>query len=453
MSDWHPARLTERLDPDRQAGEPMGCRAAERAERILARLAPGDEWALDAPAQIPAVWGEGDDVLWSEGEPLMIAAPPGVGKTSLAQQLALHRAGLRTGRLLGLPVRAGQGRVLYVAADRPAQAARSLKRMVTAHDRPGLRERLIVWRGPLDFTLADPDNANRLASLAGDCEATTIVLDSLGNLAVGLADDAVGAAVNAALQECVAEGLEVLALHHNRKATDGNRRPRALDDIYGSRWITAGAGSVIALWAQDAGAAIVELAHVKQPAGEVGPLTLLHDHLAGKTRVIDQVTVLDALTAAGQDGATVRDVAAATEQAGEPDRAQLQKARRRLRALVDEGRAELLDGTDPPRYRRTLPEGRVPRVPSRVPPQRTGHAGHEPPGNTRHAQGTRATSPGMAPAPPFKGGRAPQRAPDRALSSDDSPALPDAAEPLPLATPEQEAAIARAQSLDAQPGR
>lgn len=422
MTDWHPPRLAERLDPARQAGSPAG--AAEDAARTLARLAPGDEWALDAPAQVPAVWGEGDDVLWSEGEPLLIAAPPGLGKTTLAQQLALHRAGIRTGTLLGLPVRAGQGRVLYVAADRPAQAARSLKRMVTAHDRAGLRERLIVWRGPLDFTLADPDNANRLAGLAADCDATTIVLDSLGNLAVGLADDAVGAAVNAALQVCVAAGLEVLALHHNRKATDGNRRPRALDDIYGSRWITAGAGSVIALWAEDAGAAVVDLEHLKQPAGEVGPLTVVHDHLAGRSKVRGQVTVLDALNASGTGGLQVREVAAATEHASLPTAGQVEKARRRLHKLANQGRAEVIPGTDPPVWRRTFPdpprEARDPSVTPSVTPSRNAHAAHETPETlvTDPSRGSRTH--GESPLLPLKGERDPDR--DPSLDASQEPA-------------------------------
>ena len=41
---------------------------------------------------------------------------------------------------------------------------------------------------------------------------------------------------------------EIIELHHDRKAQQGNEgRERSISDVYGSRWITAGAGSVILL--------------------------------------------------------------------------------------------------------------------------------------------------------------------------------------------------------------
>ncbi|MGE5747331.1 MAG: hypothetical protein ACM33U_08720 [Solirubrobacterales bacterium] len=42
----------------------------------------------------------------------MLVGPIGVGKTSLGEWLALHRAGIRQGELLGMPVEVGLGRVL-----------------------------------------------------------------------------------------------------------------------------------------------------------------------------------------------------------------------------------------------------------------------------------------------------------------------------------------------------
>ena len=42
------------------------------------------------------MWGDGERVLWPEGEGVMITGHQGVGKTTIGQQLVLHRVGLRT---------------------------------------------------------------------------------------------------------------------------------------------------------------------------------------------------------------------------------------------------------------------------------------------------------------------------------------------------------------------
>jgi hypothetical protein len=58
------------------------------------------------------------------GEALIIAAPQGLGKATLAEQLALGWiASPATPSLLGFPITSGM-RVLYVAMDRARQAAR-----------------------------------------------------------------------------------------------------------------------------------------------------------------------------------------------------------------------------------------------------------------------------------------------------------------------------------------
>jgi hypothetical protein len=92
---------------------------------------PGGNFILDADPEPKALWGSSAKVLLSDGEALTIAGPQGVGKTTVAQQLALGRMGFEEyDRLFGFPIVPGQGRVLYLAMDRPKQAARSFRRMV-----------------------------------------------------------------------------------------------------------------------------------------------------------------------------------------------------------------------------------------------------------------------------------------------------------------------------------
>jgi hypothetical protein len=113
----------------------------EREERAY-QFTPGGSFILDTDPTPQPLWGDGDQVLWADGESLVIDGPQGVGKTTLAQQLALGRAGFDVHtKLLGFPIIPGQRRVLYLAMDRPKQAARSFRRMVGEAWRAELDER------------------------------------------------------------------------------------------------------------------------------------------------------------------------------------------------------------------------------------------------------------------------------------------------------------------------
>lgn len=325
--------LVTTLPAARRVVEPDRSRAVDGATF----LEGGDE-------TVPAVWGKDGEVLWSEGEPLMIVGPDGVGKTSLAQQLTLGRLGLRSD-LLGSPIANRERRVLYIAADRPKQAARSLRRMVDDDDLETLRRQLVVWKGPLPFDLAGKgDDRAALADLATELRATDVVIDSLKDVALDLSTDETGSRVSVAIQEVIARGIEVCVLHHQRKAQQGAGKPNKLADVYGSRWLIAGMGSVVVLWG-DAGDSLVEFRHLKQPAEEVGPFNLLHDHVHGRTTVYDS-TDLEQLLASAPYGLIVADAARLLFASDPPAAKEIEKARRKLESLVGRKRAERRDDPD-----------------------------------------------------------------------------------------------------------
>jgi hypothetical protein len=300
--------------------------------------------------------------------------------------------------------------VLYLAVDRPAQIARSMRRMFAERNRRDLENRIAVWRGQLRLNLvAQPFE---LAKWAKTVNAGTVVIDSLSDLATPLSSDEVGAAVKTALTALTEEGIEVAALHHQRKSNSENRKPTRLDDVYGSRWITAGAGSVVLLWGEP-GDPVVELSHLKQPADEVGPLELVHDHDAGRTTVLTRPDFQEVVCRATRGGITVRE--AAIEVYGpNPTKAQEVKARRRLQRLVDGGEAVAVGaGTpdDATRYRPAAKEHGRGRVLGRSAPRSTGaeaeQGGTNPDEHSERRRNTPGTAALQAASLPLKGGGGP----------------------------------------------
>ena len=137
-----------------------------------------------------------------------------------------------------------------------------------------------------------------------------------------------------ARQEMIASGMEPVELHHQRKEQRGNAagKPKKLADVYGSRWITAGAGSVVLLWGEP-GDPIVEFVHLKQPAGEVGPFKVMHDQHSGSITLHDRVNLLE-LVRMSPRGLTAQEAARQLYETSVPSAAEVEKARRALKDLV-----------------------------------------------------------------------------------------------------------------------
>lgn len=297
-----------------------------------------------------ALWGLDEQILWASGEGFMIAGPQGVGKSTVAQQLFLSRLGIGEPELFGFPIAPDHRPVLYLAMDRPAQIRRSLARMVDLSDESVaqvLQNNLVVWTGPVPFDAAEsPKEFAAWVKLRGR-EPGLVVVDSLKDLATGLATDEVGSGLNEAMQRVLADGTEVVLLHHLRKANAQNPRPDKLDDIYGNAWLTAGLGSIILLWGQP-GAKTVELRHLKQPQEAVGPLAVSHSHQAGQSVAADPIERLKELARnAGQDGFTHDEAIQALYSAerGDPTFASAKaKARRKLDQLKESGHLTYVPG-------------------------------------------------------------------------------------------------------------
>lgn len=296
-------------------------------------LVEGGGFVLDVPSTPPAVWGDGESVGWAEGESMMIVGPPGVGKTTLVVQLVAGRLGIGKD-VLGLPVRPGARRVLYLAMDRPPQIARAMGRLFGEEHRELLAERLAVWKGPPPADFAR--NTELLAEMCRQADADTVVVDSLKDGVLKCSDDEAGSGYNRARQRTLVDGVQVVELHHQRKANGDNKKPSKLDDVYGSVWLTAGAGSVVVLWGQ-AGDPVVELTHLKQPMEPLGPWQIRHDHDAGTSTIYHQADLLQVTLLQGSAGLTPQVAARALFSTDKPTPSEVEKARRRLDRYVSDG--------------------------------------------------------------------------------------------------------------------
>jgi hypothetical protein len=94
--------VSEFVDRRSRAGERLSYSVADGDVRTYRdRSRDGASFLVDLPAGVPAVWGHSDDVLWAEGEPAMLYGGSGVGKSTLAQQVALARLELARPRCWG----------------------------------------------------------------------------------------------------------------------------------------------------------------------------------------------------------------------------------------------------------------------------------------------------------------------------------------------------------------
>jgi hypothetical protein len=296
-----------------------------------ARLVDGKSWLMSGGDAVEALWGDETYVLAPRLQPTMLAGISGVGKTTLTHRLSLGALGVAGfEELLGLAVTPTAGNVLLLASDRPDQARLSMRRMVTTSAAwSTVEERLVVWPGPPPADLAKEPTL--LVEMAREAKATLVVPDSLKDMAMKLSDDATGSAVNHAFQLVTADGRDLIIPHHVRKiGRQDVEKSITIDDLYGSAWLFNGCGSVLYL---ERGAVDVELRQLKTPNGRehVVRFTLGLDGTVDQAAEGDPVLAL--VAAAGTAGISTSHVARCAFGKDKPAGTEVERVRRRLKAL------------------------------------------------------------------------------------------------------------------------
>ena len=237
--------------------------AVSEPPRELTRAVDGATFVDGVPDHVPALWGDSNEVLWAQGEPLMLVGPRASARRrscssspSPASASAPSYSASRSRRT---------GRVLYVAADRPTQAASSLRRMVDADDHEhSFATGSSSGKGRSRSTLADAQRGLvELADELGDVATSSI--DSLKDVAArpreGRDREPRQHRLPGARRVRTASSL---VIHHQRKEQKGGAKPQAARRRLRITLAHRRHGLRLLLWGEP-GDLVVELRHLKQP--------------------------------------------------------------------------------------------------------------------------------------------------------------------------------------------
>jgi len=189
--------------------------------------------------------------------------------------------GLAPADILGWPVEPipTDQTILYIAADRPKQAMRSLRRMIPTTAKNLVRERLIFEHTRQLYA----DQPHNILEACQQANAKVVVIDSTKDVAVGpLKDEATAKSFMDNIQACIANDIEVIYMHHPRKApNETGKREIDIDDVYGSTWLTAGAGSVLLVNGKP-GSGLLRVEQLKAPSQFIQPFDVSVNYDTGE---------------------------------------------------------------------------------------------------------------------------------------------------------------------------
>jgi replicative DNA helicase len=253
---------------------------------------PAGDWALEERLNARKIMGRGDEILWADEEPFYIVGDTGHGKSTFGQNIIRCSIGLIP-NVIGMDVKKFD-RILYIAADRPAQTRASIARMVDYMSLECWNSHVLVHEGPIGFWMDQkPEMLLEFAAMPrdhwGGKTAQVLVIDSLKDLATSLNGDEEGTKYNMGVQMLCREGIQVLGTHHPRKQSAMQKKQKeewepTLDDIYGSKFLPAGAGSVLFLHRKSTGS--TGLYHLKSPMGEMTFSDIRFEGRTGMAQVV-----------------------------------------------------------------------------------------------------------------------------------------------------------------------
>lgn len=145
------------------------------------------------------------------------------------------------------------------------QIAKSL----TPEEIAQLQDNFIVVPIGESIALEKPEGLKFLESILDEVRPTGIIFDSIAKLSVDELNEKTARLLNDKFSYLRSKyNAFMWFIHHNRKASDGNKKPTELSDVYGNQYLTTDMSAVIILWPHPSG---VEVIHVKERYAEKKP--------------------------------------------------------------------------------------------------------------------------------------------------------------------------------------
>lgn len=202
---------------------------------------------IKAEINLDVVWGNSETCLLYQGGSGLVAGAPGVGKTQFGLGLSLSVC-------LGMSFLNGEisksRRVGYFSME---MGFPSWKKLITRRISKLPSEQLQrLEQNFIQFPVGHRLSRQEIEMAIEEYQLDGVVFDSLSSLTGKLRDDDTMAEFfdwDESIRRSF--GCFTWYIHHNRKATGDNKRPKQLDDVYGSFLITARPDSVLGLYRQD----------------------------------------------------------------------------------------------------------------------------------------------------------------------------------------------------------
>ena len=219
-------------------------RLSQLADYALHKLVVEDSVPLYS---VDEILNHTEDLTWvlppwlhTSGQ-LILSSAPGVGKTQIAFQVAYSI--LEETRFLGMKSETSiTHSILFMSLE---MDKRSLKYILSRQQKE--------WKVSPSrlYILDEPTSLTMYENLIEERQITVLIVDSLTELFDESSDNP-NAEARRVMKWCRKirrrYGLAVILIHHNRKATEGNKKPKGLADLAGSFQFAKDSDTVVVLW-------------------------------------------------------------------------------------------------------------------------------------------------------------------------------------------------------------